>query len=268
MLARVIFLFLMVAPNQGVRMVKRRGDKASSKVTESGGAEQSANSSWDFPPVDFPPAPGWPPAPPVDFPPVDFPGWPPAPGVPPHDDSCEKCCTYFGVKCKKGLTIFVFDKSGSMKVKFKNTTRWDAVIDETKKALKSMPSNKQFFIISYGLKAEAAFKSAKAATPANVQAALKWVQREKGRLESVKGPGTNAHDALALALKAARQSSMAEIMFMSDGMPNINGDAKKVLDMVKQRNTKKVTINAISIGGPKGFMQQLATDNGGIFREP
>ena len=79
--------------------------------------------------------------------------------------------------------------------------------------------------------------------------------------------GTNIYDALILAFEDERVDTL---YLMSDGDPTSGQitDPERILERIRQLNrTRKLEINAISIGKASAFLRRLAEQNGGVYVE-
>lgn len=192
---------------------------------------------------------------------------------------------FFGLKARSNAVIFIVDVSGSMITgNNKSAETWLKLEDAVRKALEGLTPSTKFNVILFS-KGDTAFRSEMvSATRENVKAALDFIKREspvavlrsgekptaatwtKGRGLQHRGTKPSA------AFRRAFAAKPDAIIFVSDGEPDRDDPAPNVLSLVQQRQSalpKKVKISALAYfaDGGQAFMKQLASANGGEFKE-
>jgi len=191
--------------------------------------------------------------------------------------------TFWGIPLDKSPCIFIVDKSNSMNKTAKGgdspsggtQSRDEASYQELKRSLDLLTWKLfyKFNVITFSSKAKAAFPDVVAATVGNVSAALETAA--PGGLSSQ----TNTHEALQLAYSSP--TAPKNIYLLSDGLPFMRKQKRSVLMADILRDVKiwdsgrGIKLNVILLNGDskekdvtaKAFMQRLATENGGAFRE-
>jgi uncharacterized protein YegL len=196
---------------------------------------------------------------------------------------------YYGIPQNDDRIIYVLDVSGSMEVSMENPrwvdnspvpaeddedSRFDAAVRELLRATKRLHRGSQYAVIVYSSHARKLHEKLVPAT-ADEHAKLSNTMARMGPDGS-----TNIYEALDLALRMAnvhsqftRGASRADAIFLvSDGSPTDSKgeseDPERTLQAVREWNAgRRVAIHTIGIGRKhsSGFMQQLATENGGQY---
>jgi len=189
--------------------------------------------------------------------------------------------TFWGIPLSQSPCIFVLDKSNSMQKTAKGgdspsggtQTRDEASYQELKRSLNLLTCSAVFNVITFSSKANSSFPDVVLATPGHVSAAL--ATAAPGGLSGQ----TNTHEALRLAYSSP--TAPKNIYLLSDGLPYFRKQKRSVLMADILRDVKiwdsgrGIKLNVILLNGDskekdvtaKAFMQRLATENGGAFRE-
>ncbi len=212
--------------------------------------------------------------------------------------------TYHGVETPSRSILFVIDVSGSMeqevidKERFRDGgypsfERIDIVKTELTRTIEGLDSYVKFNILAFATDVKTWKKSLVGANVLNKSSAATWIKR----LEALGGASktdlaragltgsanleagrTNTYGALMHALGVATEKrkkpksyavAVDTIFFLSDGDPSAGEyvDTRDILREVREANElRKVVIHTLAIGEfQRGFMRQLASDNGGVF---
>ena len=175
--------------------------------------------------------------------------------------------------------IFVVDRSSSMELPIgtfldlegqpvSDGTRLDKVQVELIRSIRSLPENFTFNIVIYSECIDSWRSSRVEANVANKASAEGWVY-------AITPYGwTNTGGATAQGLNDHQNMV---IMLLSDGAPNFLdcaqsyvGDFDTHKRVIRAANTQNAIINCFGIGldpDTRSFMQQVAAENGGTFRE-
>jgi len=175
--------------------------------------------------------------------------------------------------------IFVVDRSSSMELPIgtymnlegqpvSDGTRLDFVKAELTRSIRSIPDNFSFNIIIYSECVDSWRGSRVEANPSNKSSA-------EGYVNAITPYGwTNTGGATQQALN---DHENMVVMLLSDGAPNFLdcaqtyvGDFDTHKRLVRTTNSQRATINCFGIGldpDTRTFMQQVAAENGGTFRE-
>ncbi|MHC4846903.1 MAG: VWA domain-containing protein [Planctomycetota bacterium] len=183
-----------------------------------------------------------------------------------------KSVSFYGIKTHSKRIVFCLDISGSMAEPLdgregKGAPRIKTAKVQMEKALRSLPDDAFFTIVSYSNTVRAWKKQLAKASDANKQKAWKWVEK------LVPQGSTNIYDALeaSLQLAAGKKGVSADtIFFMTDGMPTDGKivDPSQILAEITQRNRRAgVVIHAIGVSKEQnaGFLLNLARANGGRY---
>ena len=190
---------------------------------------------------------------------------------------------FFGLKAKPKSIIFVVDISGSMCMGKKWPDGYPALEAEVEKAIEALPYGTKLSLVMFAGETYPFRRQLIPLSATNKGDAIRFLKSNspvkavaKDEVPSSKtweGPKGKKHR--GTASKAALEEAMAMnpeiIMFVSDGGPT-DAQPPEILQMLTGLQTpleKKVIINAIAYkadGGGKSFMQQLATGNGGVFK--
>lgn len=197
---------------------------------------------------------------------------------------------YFGIpQSQSDAILYVIDCSGSMSApvqldtgtttaggKPAETTRLEACKKELIRALGLLNPKQKFAVLWYNNMPHWWEEKMQAATPDNTKRAQEFVKTLQH------GSNTNIHDSLQSGFELAGRGShdkyygteLDTIFLLTDGSPTKpDGTAdstEQILIGVRQWNPlKRVTIHAIAIGKNlnKAFLEQLASENGGEFKQ-
>jgi hypothetical protein len=175
--------------------------------------------------------------------------------------------------------IFVIDRSGSMDLKVRpfagldgepivDGSRLDYVKTEIIRSIGTLPASFSFNLITFSACVESWRPGRVPATPASKAAAAEWVR-------GIAATGwTNTGGATSLALSDRGNRT---IMLLSDGEPNFLdcgesyvGDYDTHRRVIRTANVQHASIHCFGIAldeQTRGFMQAVAADSGGSFRE-
>lgn len=191
--------------------------------------------------------------------------------------------TMFAVK-STGDIIFLIDISGSNVTGTKTPKSYDELELEASKAIRLLPPSVKFNVITFASKSEAFSKNLIMASASTKEEAVRWLKaRSPCRVlpksvekvtpdeyyrydRDMQHQGTYTKEALA----AAFAMKPATLVFVSDGMPQ-DDSPQNILEAVKGLQAKlsrKAVVNTIAYKADSGqiFMQQLAEQNGGVFK--
>jgi len=210
---------------------------------------------------------------------------------------------YHGIETPSRSVLFIIDVSGSMENHVVETERFeggdypsmariDIVKTELQRTIESLESYVKLNILSFATDVKPWKKKLVPCNVLNRRSAMDWV----GKLEAIGGSSkedlavagltgaanleagkTNTYGALMQALGVAGRGSRDDqyevevdtIFFLSDGRPTVGEliDPDDILAEVRTANElRKVVIHTIAIGQfQRGFMKELATENGGVF---
>lgn len=204
--------------------------------------------------------------------------------------------TYFGIPQDGNAIIYVFDASMSMnralvgEVEADTSKRVHLCKRELRNALSQLSDDKTFNVIAFANELQRFSSKMEKANPRTIKRAIKWVDAVELEWE------TNIYDGLELAFAIAgrgtgdRYYPMAAdtIFLLSDGEPTVRNVGQRpgvkkrfpldrnpeILAAVRRWNPYgRVVVHTIGLGIPKrrpklrGFLQQLADQNGGKFVE-
>ncbi|MHC4450729.1 MAG: VWA domain-containing protein, partial [Planctomycetota bacterium] len=183
-----------------------------------------------------------------------------------------KSVSFYGIKTHSKRIVFCLDISGSMAEPLdgregKGDPRIKTAKAQMEKALRSLPDDAFFTIVSYSNTVRTWKKQLVKASSGNKSKAWKWVEK------LVPQGSTNIYDALetSLQLAAGKKGVSADtIFFMTDGMPTDGRivDPSQILAEITQRNRRAgVVIHAIGVSKEQnaGFLLNLARANGGRY---
>lgn len=183
-----------------------------------------------------------------------------------------------------GDIVFVIDISSSNVIGLKTRKSYDELEEEATKAIRLLAPNVRFNVITFASKAQPYDKALIAASVSTKEGAVRWLKNQSpcrvlpDKVEKVTPEEYLKYDKDMLhqgtytkeALAAAFALKPATIVFVSDGMPQ-DASPQNILEAVKgfqDKLSRKVVINTIAYKADSGeiFMQQLADQNGGIFK--
>ena len=208
---------------------------------------------------------------------------------------------YHGVETPSRSIVFVIDVSGSMEQEVSERERYadgdypsferiDIVKTELTKTIQGLESYVRFNVLAFATDVRAWKKKMVAANALNKSSASAFLARlepiggaskqglaEAGLVASadLSSGKTNTYAALMASLQASddRRAQYAvgadTVFFLSDGRPSTGQfvDPDDIREAVRRANElRRVVIHTIAIGEfQKGFMRQLANENGGVF---
>ena len=211
--------------------------------------------------------------------------------------------SFHGVATPSQRLLFVIDISGSMEEDVVDVDRFadgdypsmkriDIVKTELARTVEGLADYVEFNILAFATKLKPWKKSLVRANVLNKSSAATWIERLDaigGRsgeelyraglrgAANLEGGKTNTYAALMNALgvdedgKATDdyETELDTIFFLSDGRPSVGRftDPEDILREVIEANTlRKIVIHTIGIGDfQEGFLERLATANGGVF---
>ena len=193
--------------------------------------------------------------------------------------------SFFGMKKATRSIVYVFDISGSMIMKPKNTKTYEVLENEIVKSIEMLGSDARFGLVGFSRGADAYKSNLVSATSFERRDATQWLKRmspapaaqKKYDFKNFRGgrhSGTRADLGIQMALKMKPET----IIFVSDGEPT---DAKgksskayeqsvlKMVDALQKQQAAPVQINCIAYmtSGGLNFMRELAKRNRGEFRQ-
>jgi Mg-chelatase subunit ChlD len=194
---------------------------------------------------------------------------------------------YFEIPQDGKSMVYVIDASGSMEKEIEwrtpgtsagkdRSTRLEACKAELIRALAALPSDAHFNLIWYSDLPYLYDPRMQPAQPAAIEKAQAWVR------QLTPAGSTNIHDALQTAFRLTGQGAKDRhyelevdmVFLLTDGSPTKPDGSldstDEILAAVRAWNPlQRVTIHTIGIGGElnTAFLQQLATENGGEFRQ-
>ncbi len=205
---------------------------------------------------------------------------PPKPTAPPAVATPEKGVTFYGVTTPSDKILFILDVSGSMLEPAHpdaagaraDLKRIDLARKELAAAIDLLDESKRFNVILFSHRV--------------VRWQLSPVEGDRSAADKAKrfaldteaAGGTNIHDALETAFKAANTAADGKsylaaydtFFFMTDGTPTAGKLQKpdEILAAVREWNrTAKVVIHCVGVGdaADADFLGRLAAENGGVF---
>lgn len=195
--------------------------------------------------------------------------------------------SFFGLKKQPKSIVLVFDISGSMVVPPKSPKTYEALEEEIVNTISSLTSDVPFGLVAFSRDADAYRSRLVNSTMTERSSATKWLQGMDpsggvagGRrsydtnFRGGRHSGTRADLALVKAMKLNPDT----IIFVSDGEPTdqkgrsskgLNAAILRQVATMQKGRQQRVQINVVAYmaGGGKDFMRQLASQNGGEFRE-
>lgn len=183
-----------------------------------------------------------------------------------------KSVSFYGIKTHSKRLVFCLDMSGSMAMPLdgqggKKDPRIKSAKAQMERALRSLPDDALFTIVTYSSTVTAWKKKLVKATKANKKKAWAYVEKLQP------SGSTNIYDALELSLQLAagkKGSSADTIFFMTDGVPTDGRivDPSQILAEITQRNRRAgVVIHSIGVSKDQnaGFLLNLSRANGGRY---
>ena len=168
----------------------------------------------------------------------------------------EEGVSFFGTSSKGSRLVFVIDKSGSMKSRTGQQSRFDKAKIELKRTLKALSPEMEFFIYFYdNIELPMPGGRMKKATKENISNAIIWIDTvtSQGGTQPMK------------ALEGAFGFKAETIWLLTDGV--FDGD--NVARRVRVANIKlKARINTVAFIEKSGekALKQIADDSGGTYR--
>jgi len=187
-----------------------------------------------------------------------------------------KTVSFYGIPTSSKRIVFCLDVSGSMAFPLdgqngKKAPRIDTAKQEMVRALRRLPADAMFTIVSYHSTVDMWKKKLVKATPANKKLAAKYIDK------LVPQASTNIFDALDTSLRLAagpgskgKTPKADTIFFMTDGVPTDGRivDPAQILSEITARNRRAgVVIHTIGVSKEQnaGFLLNLARSNGGKY---
>lgn len=140
---------------------------------------------------------------------------------------------------------------------------------ETTAAIQSLSEQSEFSIVAFGSTSIAWSPFPKTANAGNRADASLWVQA----LSAVGSTCLVLGGVEAIQISNLSQKGQKQILVLSDGVPGCSmgsGGAAETLTVLTAANWQHTPINTIYISSDSAgvtFMQQLAAQNGGVFRQ-
>ncbi|MFB3066508.1 MAG: HEAT repeat domain-containing protein, partial [Planctomycetota bacterium] len=186
----------------------------------------------------------------------------PAEDPPPFDPE-RKGNYYYGIPVVSERIVFLVDASSSMESTFGSAEgmRFDVARKQLLEALKRLPQEALFNIVFFDTTIEPWQPKSVTANSGNLGAAEAFVKRQKPR------GSTNIYDALMHAFK---DPDVDTIYLLSDGAPTagkLRGTGAILADVRWRNRTRKIVIHTIAVGMKSGFLERLASENGGVHAQ-
>jgi hypothetical protein len=172
---------------------------------------------------------------------------------------------YYGIDIHARRLMFIIDHSGSMKDYWGGMTRLERAKAELTRAILELPGEVEFAIVFYHTSVRYWRNVLVAATEENKREAIDFVRRLGY------GDKTNTYGALRYSLEFDDQ--LEAVYLLTDGKPTIGEIVSKpriVADILHRNRFRHLNFNTIGIavdGSTKAFLQQLAKESNGEFRE-
>ncbi|MHC4953813.1 MAG: VWA domain-containing protein [Planctomycetota bacterium] len=184
--------------------------------------------------------------------------------------------SFYGIKTSSKHIVFCLDVSGSMNFPLdgndgKKAPRIDTAKKEMLRALRMLPEDALFTIVSYSSGVDVWKKKLVKATPGNKKSATKYIEKLEPQ------GSTNIYDALEKSLQLAggapgkkREPQADTIFFMTDGVPTDGRvvDPAQILAEITQKNKRaRVVIHTVGVSKEQNaaFLLNLARSNGGRY---
>jgi len=180
--------------------------------------------------------------------------------------------SFYGIRTHSKRIVFCLDLSGSMAFPLdgqdgKKDPRIVTARAQMEKALRSLPDDAVFTIVTYSEGVEPWKKKLVSASDRNKQKAWAWVEKREP------DGSTNIYDALMLSLRIAegrRGESADTIFFLTDGVPTHGRviEPAQILAEITARNRRVgVVIHAVGVSDEQNaaFLLNLARANGGRY---
>ncbi len=171
---------------------------------------------------------------------------------------------FFGVEVQSVRVVFVIDISGSMEepAEYLNMSRMELVKQELVRTIEDLRPETRFTVIAFNSKVVTMWPSLYAATPPNMEKAVKWVHGLAPRSTTWTQEALEA----AFAVKEANA-----IVLLSDGSPCKGAGllpTQPILDWVERANRfRKVAVHTVGFRMAfLPFLRSLARQNGGTYR--
>ncbi len=205
---------------------------------------------------------------------------PPAPAAPGAAAEPQKGVTFYGVTTPSDKILFILDVSGSMNEPAHpdaagaraDVKRIDLARKELAAAIDLLDESKKFNVILFSHRVVRWQLAAVEGDRSSADKAKRFA------LETEAAGGTNIHDALEAAFKAANSAADGKsylaafdtFFFMTDGTPTAGKLQKpaEILAAVREWNrTAKIVIHCVGVGdaADADFLGTLAQENGGVF---
>lgn len=183
---------------------------------------------------------------------------------------------FFGVQAKATSVVFVVDISGSMVMGKKSVKSYEVLEKEVIQVIRGMAPLDLFGIVAFSRDAESYKPQLVRASTDEKDRAIQWLKRMSPEIfvdpkakeeKKAMHKGTRAD----LGLAKAFELKPAAIFFVSDGEPT-GAQPAEILKQVKAAQgdgESRTAVHAIAFLADSGqkFMESLAKENGGTFRE-
>jgi Mg-chelatase subunit ChlD len=177
--------------------------------------------------------------------------------------------SYFGIAVSSRRVAFLLDVSASMGDRGRRgkQTKMQRVKEELSRILEELAEDSRINIIAFHGWPVPWKEELHALEGRGRIEALRFVRSLPDRPRPAKlGIGTNVHDPLELALTDRR---VDVLYLLSDGRPNLGKYTRpaQILEAVAALNPGgRVTIHCLGFGDDVGLLEDLATQNGGVYR--
>ncbi len=215
-----------------------------------------------------------------------------------------KITEFLGVQTPSKRVMFIIDTSGSMEDlilereryrdrNYPGFSKMDIVKEELARTIEALDSKTEFSIVTFATKVKPWKRgNLVPANPVNRNTAIDYARalqplgghsREELASAGLSGAAalgegrTNTYGALMYGLGEPERGVLTKndapavdtVFFLSDGKPSVGDlvDTDDILQAVREANgSRKITIHVLAIGEfEKGFMKNLAEQNGGVF---
>ncbi len=173
--------------------------------------------------------------------------------------------TYYGMPIYARRLIFVVDRSPSMDKIVDGQSRLRRAILELSQAINALDPATEFTVVFFDGRVRAWRKELVEASPKNKRSVIKFAR------QLYRSNLTNTYGALRTALKI--DDNTEAIYLISDGEPTsgtIREPSEIVADITNRNSFRYIAINTIGValmGRAQRFMQELAEQNGGEYRD-
>jgi len=187
------------------------------------------------------------------------------PGTPASYRSQHKRATYYGMPIYARRVVFVIDRSPSMDEMVDGQSRLRRAMRELTQVINALDPSTEFSVVVFEGRVKAWQKSLGEASHKNKLSVIKFARQH------YRSGLTNTYGALRTALNLDENTEA--IYLISDGEPTtgtIQAPGEIIDDITRRNEFRYITINTVGIalsGTAQQFMQELAEQNGGEYRD-